>query len=246
MLGPEETPCTGSRPLRRPSAPPRPIVAPSRPSERPYGAFFALPADSAATRFRRVLWAEVGVCLTLCAQNLHLRRGCPGVGYRPVATVVATVWVSAEKSERESTHVNALDRLRAAAKHTAKSVVRLPIVSRQVAEDPRLERTLAQQELVPRRCGLCRFFDRSAFERTLTMQRAMAQAMQHLSPALMGAARGEERPPQFSEAALDLRPTLRDRWEDYGTCTRWDVAINGFIEEPPMPGPNDAPCTAWT
>ena len=144
-----------------------------------------------------------------------------------------------------------LDRIRARARDAAESVVRLPIVGRKVLEDPRLERLAAEQGLVPRRCGLCRHFNRAMWVEALRVNPAFAQATGHLEPTQMGVAGSvDSSSAHGSPAARELRPDLIRRWADYGGCSKHAAqgasGIWAFEEAPPMPGPTDPPCKEWT
>lgn len=153
-----------------------------------------------------------------------------------------------------------LDKLSAKVQQAAKRVVTLPVVSDRVLEDPKLERTLAVNGVVPKRCGLCKSFVAQDMSDTLRMNPAFAQAMTLLAPSVMGqlkAKPGEptKKTPIGSEAARELRPNLADRWEDYGGCANFTgLGVWAFAEEPAIPGemrdggrPADAPtpCKEW-
>ena len=108
------------------------------------------------------------------------------------------------------------------------------------------ERAAAISGLVPKRCGLCRHFNLEAGQRAMSENAHFVQAQEVLGPEHMGLKSTEEVPPRGSIAARALRPDLAEKFADYGLCLRWGQTILwGFEEDPPMPGPADAPCPSW-
>jgi len=135
---------------------------------------------------------------------------------------------------------------------------RLPIVGqlstlaadagvRSLVESPERERAAAIAGLVPKRCGLCKHFNLEAAQREMQANAHWTQAADFLGPEGMGVKSTEQIEPRGSEAARALRPFLHEKFEDYGLCTRWKtIAFWAFEEQPPAPGPDDAPCQEWT
>jgi len=141
--------------------------------------------------------------------------------------------------------VSIVDRL----KKRAAAALHLPVIGEAILASPAAERAAAVQGLVPKRCGLCRNFSRGRFEEEVQRNPAFADAMKHLRPAQMGRARHEPYTNPGSERARELRPTLTERWEDFGACLAFqDTGLRviwGFSEQPAMPEPEDAPCERW-
>ena len=149
-------------------------------------------------------------------------------------------------SRKDEQPMGLISRLQA----TAKRVVTLPVISDRVLEDAKLERSLAQAGVVPKRCGLCRSFSAQDMKDTQTMNPAFAVAMGLVPPGVMGALKGAKKPVVGSEAARALRPDLSNRWEDYGGCTKYPgLGVWGFDEAPKIPAEfasgTVAPCKWW-
>lgn len=141
--------------------------------------------------------------------------------------------------------VGLLDKVK---KRAAKAL--LPVLNdEQLIETLPREKLAAEHGLVPKRCGLCRFYSRSLAEEELQKNPAMLDAMKLLKPSQMGRARTEPYKHPGSERARELRPALMERWEDFGACVRHNEdglrIIWGFAEQPAMPEPEDPPCEEW-
>lgn len=108
---------------------------------------------------------------------------------------------------------------------------RLRATTEELIKNPDLERKAALAGLVPKRCGLCVYFSLKAGQDFLKSNQHFLQAMGVLGPERMGRAPNES-VREISAAALELRPSLVESWEDYGRCGKHNRALWGFEEAP--------------